>query len=492
MAGSRPTPFLLWIVPVATTGLHIFPVRLGHRHTQHYAGLHDNIVATDYTPRLHASSFSFTPPGRPPASLYGSQSETLHLSCLTIVKYVRKMNEETKQIVKQAIIRLHSGEDPSVIRAEYGEVLRRTSPHEIARIEEELIREGMTREQVRELCDVHLAVFQEALHQSSTRAPPGHPVHTLMSEHDTLLELANELRGLSSSLVKGRTDIQSGLKRLREIVVLLKASTSHYLREENALFPFLEKHGVSQPPAIMWMEHDKIRETEKHLFGLVDDSDEQLVANMPLIAESSLALSEMLASHFFKENSILFPTAMRLIRQDEWSVIGDEFNSIGFCPFTPDSAQSGTAGVEQERGQEQVQGSTGDEIEFDTGSMSREVVEAIFNTLPVDLTFVDAGDRVRFFSDSGGRIFVRSKAVLGREVRRCHPPKSIDVVDRILDDFRTGRRDSAEFWIRLHGRLIYIRYLALRDKSGQYLGCLEVTQDVTDIQQLQGEKRLLD
>ena len=127
----------------------------------------------------------------------------------------------------------------------------------------------------------------------------------------------------------------------------------------------------------------------------------------------------------------------------------------------------------------------------ETGEFLTEELEAVFNTLPVDITFVDKEDRVRYFSQSKERIFPRTKAIIGRKVQQCHPQKSLHVVEEILNDFRENKRDRAEFWISLEGRLIYIRYFAVRDKAEKYLGCLEVTQDITDIKKIEGEKRLL-
>ena len=131
-------------------------------------------------------------------------------------------------------------------------------------------------------------------------------------------------------------------------------------------------------------------------------------------------------------------------------------------------------------------------VELETGTLMEKEIEAIFNTLPVDLTFVDKEDTVKFFSQSPKRIFPRAKAVIGKKVQNCHPHKSIDKVNQILEDFKAGKRDVAEFWINLKERQIYIRYFAVRDKEGNYLGCLEVTQDITELKKIEGEKRLLD
>jgi PAS domain S-box-containing protein len=124
--------------------------------------------------------------------------------------------------------------------------------------------------------------------------------------------------------------------------------------------------------------------------------------------------------------------------------------------------------------------------------LSHEIIDALLDALPVDITFVDGKDRVRYFNKEGKRIFARSRKIIGIKVQKCHPQKSIYVVNQILEDFRHNKQDSANFWIDLKGRKIYIRYFAVRDREGKYLGCLEVTQDITDIQKIIGEKRLLD
>ncbi|MBA7662807.1 hypothetical protein ES703_70840 [subsurface metagenome] len=138
-------------------------------------------------------------------------------------------------------------------------------------------------------------------------------------------------------------------------------------------------------------------------------------------------------------------------------------------------------------GKEKIKG----KIVFETGSFTKEELETLLNTLPVDITFVDKEDTVRYFSQTKERIFPRTKAVIGRKVQQCHPQKSLHVVNKILEDFKNNKRDFDEFWINLNNRLIYIRYFPVRNKSGDYLGCLEVTQDITDIKKIEGERRLL-
>ena len=197
-------------------------------------------------------------------------------------------------------------------------------------------------------------------------------------------------------------------------------------------------------------------------------------------------MNNLLSSHFFKENTILFPTALQVITDDEWKEIRNEFDEIGYCCFTPPHL---TALPQKE---EKAVTAPEGVLQFETGTMSKEELEALLDSLPVDITFVDKDDSVKYFSKAEKRIFVRTKAIIGRKVQLCHPQKSIHIVNKIVESFKKGKKDVAEFWIPMNNRLIYIRYFAVRDKKGKYLGTMEVTQDITDIKKIEGEKRLLD
>lgn len=396
--------------------------------------------------------------------------------------------EGKKEILKRLIRQLHEGANPATLQAEFRELIKDVSPAELSSVEEELIREGMPREEVRRLCDLHLAVFREALERGGeVAAPAGHPVHILMAEHRVILEFAGELKTVAAAFKGKEAAPAPELERLEVLVGRFRDSESHYLREENVLFPYLERHGVTEPPAIMWMEHDRIREIKKRLYGVFESRPNRRFADFVReLEEVAGALYEMLSSHFYKENNILFPTALRLLGADEWGDIRAQFDELGYCGFTPEGAR-----VAFGRGAAPRAAESPGAVDFPTGSLSPEELAGILNTLPVDITFVDRDDRVRYFNESRERIFPRTRAVLGRKVQQCHPQKSIHVVNQILEDFKNGRRDVAEFWINLKGRLVYIRYFAVRGKEGAYLGCIEVTQDVTGIKGLEGEKRLL-
>ncbi len=402
------------------------------------------------------------------------------------------MNEfsEKKETLKNLIKRLHQGEDPKKIKEEFRKLVKDTTSTEIAQIEEELIREGMPQEEVHRLCDVHIALFKESIEKEKALAPPGHPIHILMEEHRIVLEFADEFKTAAlETAQKDEASMKGMIDKLNHITEKFKSSASHYVREENVLFPYLERHGITQPPAMMWMEHDKIRAIEKSIYELISNCntmDAELFKKN--LNELVAALYETLTNHFYKENNILFPTGLKVITANEWKDIKKEFDELGYCPFTPASAR---AAVEEKAGaavsKSEVEGLSA----FKTGNLSHEEIEAIFNSLPVDLTFVDRDDSVRYFSQTKERIFPRTKAVIGRKVQQCHPQKSLHVVNQILEDFKAGRRDVAEFWIHMDRKLIYIRYFPVRGENGDYLGCVEVTQDITEIKTIEGEKRLL-
>jgi len=396
--------------------------------------------------------------------------------------------KERKEKLKRAVEKLHKGASVSDVKEEFKDILKDASPLEISKIEEEMIEEGIPREKIQSLCDVHLELFKDSLQEPSPDLPETHPIYILMQEHKIILHAAIRLAELAQVCEDDAAQIPSPevISGIMQSIETLKESANHYQREENVLFPMLEAHGIVQPPAIMWSEHDTVRGIEKTLFGLFESGPRLDSRAMTQLRTSALSLSETLSSHFFKENNILFQTSLKLFSKEEWLKARADFDDIGYGIFKPKSTAVQTA-ESQPVGYSETSGL----INFESGSMTRDVLEAMLNTLPVDITFVDEKDQVRYFSQSSERFFVRSKSVLGREVRNCHPQKSVEKVEQILNDFRSGTRDKAEFWIKMGEALIYIRYFPVRNSEGKYMGCLEVTQNITEIQKIEGEKRLL-
>jgi PAS domain S-box-containing protein len=401
-----------------------------------------------------------------------------------------KATEDKKRMLKEVIKQLRDGVPPQEAKEKFKQVLEDISSEDIAKIEQELIKEGMPREELQRLCDVHLAVFGEQLKKQELQTPPGHPISILMEEHKILTQRAERL-GVLVKMVEEACDVVYVGDVLTEVQGIVKDfvdAEKHYLREENVLFPTLEKHGITEPPAIMWMEHNQIRDIKKKLRSLVENWNAISFYDFKTrLSEVTKPLCSILPSHFFKENNILFPLALQVVTGEEWGDVRKEFDEIGYCCFTPPQVT-----VALQTGKRKAETASEGLLQFETGILSKEEAEAILDALPIDISFIDKDDRVKYFNKAEKRIFARTKAVIGRTVQMCHPQKSVHIVNRIVEAFRKGEKDTAEFWITLNNRLVHIRYFAVRDKDGKYLGTMEVTQDLTDIKKIEGQKRLLD
>jgi DUF438 domain-containing protein len=238
----------------------------------------------------------------------------------------------------------------------------------------------------------------------------------------------------------------------------------------------------------MWAIHDDIRGHLKDFRRLLEAKD----------LDSALRLGRWLATEMadmiYKEEKILFPMSLETLDDADWARVKRGEEEIGYAWIEP-GAEWTPAVLPSEGGRPApgaVYPGAAGELELSTGTLTLEQTDLLLTHLPMDVSFVDAEDIVRYYSETEDRIFVRTPAVIGREVQNCHPGKSVHVVDAILKAFKAGTRDKAEFWIEMGGRFIHIRYLAVRDKAGAYKGCLEVSQDVTGIRALSGQKRLLD
>ena len=385
-------------------------------------------------------------------------------------------NADKKRKLKDLIRRLHQGEDISQIKKEFRELLKETTAEDISKVEEELINEGMSIEELHKLCNIHLEAFKESIEKQTIETEPGHPLNILMNEHRIILNLVDNLRRITK-------DPENEL--IKDTINELKDSSSHYIREENVLFPTLEKYDVVHPPKIMWSEHNQIRAIEKNLFALLEEPKKNDFVRK--LEDLTIALAELLSNHFYKENNILFPTALKVIPEEEWPRIRKEFDDLGYCCFTPKIEV-----ITMAQDTAVANPSPAGKISLEIGELSPEEIKHIFNTLPVDITFVDREDSVRYFNQSKERIFPRTASIIGRKVQNCHPQKSVHIVNRIINDFKSGKRDVARFWLELNNRLVYIQYFAVRNKNREYLGVLEVTQDITEIKKITGEKRLLE
>jgi PAS domain S-box-containing protein len=406
------------------------------------------------------------------------------------------INSHTKRkdTVKALLRQLHEGKAVQEIQGEFAALLEDIGAMEIAEIEQELIEEGMPETEIQRLCDIHVAVFRESLEaHESPDTVPGHPVYTFLAENAAAGRVLDALEeALEALRIEPNEDrLQRARARLNE----LRKYEKHYERKENILFPYLEKHGFTGPSTVMWGIHDEIRAGWKRLEALLDEGPGSKPESFRgRIEEVFEPLATAIREMFFKEENILYPTALEKLSGDEWWQIRVQSPDVGYCYVKPgDQWPPEETALESlwelDRG-EKPRSSEG-LLHLDTGTLTPEMVNLLLNHLPIEISFVDAENTVRFFSQTGERIFPRSPAIIGRQVQKCHPPASVHRVQQILDDFRAGRRSQAEFWIQMDGRFIHIRYFAVRDDQEEYRGTLEVVQDVTHIRKLEGERRLL-
>ena len=263
------------------------------------------------------------------------------------------LDENKKRLLKEIIEQLHSGTSPLEVKEKFKRVLEGISSEDIARIEQELVKEGLPREELFKLCDVHLAVFKDQLEKQQLQIPAGHPINILMEEHKILQQHAERLGIIAGGIDKASDAkyVGDAFTELQHIVQDFQDAEKHYLREENVLFPTVEKHGITEPPAIMWMEHNQIRERKKQLIDLIEKGSTMNFRDFKRqLSEIIKPLCEILPSHFYKENNILFPSALQVITTEEWEEVRKEFDEIGCCSFTPQNVieMSKAKGVEKQ------------------------------------------------------------------------------------------------------------------------------------------------
>ncbi|MEK5413311.1 MULTISPECIES: DUF438 domain-containing protein [Paenibacillus] len=404
--------------------------------------------------------------------------------------------EQTRRqaMLKEIIKELHAGKSVEEVKARFAEAVGDVTVAEISAMEHSLMtEEGIPVSEVQRLCSVHTAIFKgsiEQIHRSSQpEEQPGHPVHTFKLENREIEKLVNFRMDLHATKFQ-KNDSEELIFKLLEDLSLLLDLDKHYSRKENLLFPYLEKYGIYGPTKVMWGVDDNIRRMIKEAKAALSTYSGNATEIGIQLEEIIKEVNEMI----FKEENILLPMALDKLTEDEWVKIARESDEIGFCLTAPEQEWIPERAAEPDGAVlEETEGATpqGGFIRFETGLLSLHQLETVLNHLPVDLTFIDENDVVRYFSHGKERIFARTKAVIGRTVQNCHPPQSVHVVEKLLEDFKAGRKDAEDFWINIKDKFIYIRYFAVRDESGQYMGTLEFTQNIAPIRALEGQKRIL-
>ncbi len=435
-----------------------------------------------------------------------------------------KDRESKKEILKDLLKQLHAGKSLKELKEQFKEVLKSLSPLEIPLIEQEIVKEGISVKEIARMCDIHVELFRDAISGGLEveNLPVGHPLHTLFIENDRITKDAEMLSLYANSIssIEDENKRMEMLISMRELVEELKnIGKTHYSREEMLIFPYLERRGVTAVPTVLWTKHDEnryaIRGLSRHLLRETEMGWNEFVERIKkAVDEVSSGLVDMV----FRENNIFYPTLYALFSEGEWVAIKEQEEIFGYYKYIPGNEWKPSVKPIQPyeietslsaeqilslpkelqialRGQrleaDHVLPKKEGDIEVEIGFLSSKEISEIFRALPVEVSFIDKEDRVRFYS-KGHKIFARPKSVLGRPVQLCHPPKSYYMVEKILKAFKEGKRDVAEFWINADGRTVHIRYFPVRDDNGEYLGTVEVIQDITEIKKLEGEKRLLD
>lgn len=323
--------------------------------------------------------------------------------------------------------------------------------------------------------DFFLDVIKNRVKSDPLIQPKGHPVTNYLQENIVIRELCEKIQAAFDA-----QDFSTYNMTLIFLKELAKIHT-HYLRKEDQLFPYLEKHNFTYPSTGMWKFQDEIRANLKLVTKALENKevDEEIATLLKDVVQDIFDMTT-------REEKMLLPTAVKLLSNEEWEKMSKEEKEIGYVFI-----QNPPLWPKDESTKSDMASSLG-AIFLQEGALSQDQLNLFFSALPFDVTFVDENDRVAFFNKGSERTFLRSPGVIGREVKFCHPPKSVDTVLKILEAFKDGSKDNAEFWITFGGRLIHIRYFALRDAQKCYKGVIELTQDITDIKKIEGERRLLD
>jgi DUF438 domain-containing protein len=398
-----------------------------------------------------------------------------------------KEKEQRKAIVKDIILKLHKGLSVEEARDRFLKEVGSITSLEIAEIEQSLIQDGLSPDEIKKFCNVHALLFESELKKAVVKEESSaHPIHLFKMENREIEKITASLKELIKNKDKYKPEeLKQEIKNLLE---KLNGVDLHYVRKEQALFPYLERYGFFGPSKVMWGKDNEIRELLKAVILNLDKSIsyEDYINNHlnPLITE--------IEGMIFKEENILFPASLEKLSINDWVEILKESDDIGYVFIERPKDTLLLIKELKEAVIEEPEIKEGNVLSLPTGFLNLKELMWMLNTLPVEITFVDKDGTVKYFSANKERIFVRTKSIIGRKVQNCHPPQSLEAVENIVNSFKSGKKDVADFWINLQGKLIYIRYFAVRDENRKYLGTVEVSQDITNIVKLAGEKRLLD
>ncbi len=387
--------------------------------------------------------------------------------------------EERVSQLYSLFIELQKGENLSELVSKNKKAIEFCQPSDVISVVHRLVETGIPMPELKKGINKWLNLLYKTLSDFPYSPPEKASLLGCMIENNRILD--TKLQNVKPLIRAFNSDLSDS--KLKEALLTgfseIEKLGQYYVIKENVLFPVIEKYVPEfRCLSVMWSFHDDIRRNLRDIREELQKSEIDLKRFNRLSGDIFFNIYAIR----FREERILFPVIQNFIPENELNQLFPDAIETGFPYWQPENHQQSQNNVFAEE----------NKINLDTGNLTVEQIKLLFNHLPVDITFVDENDKVVYFSSPKKRIFPRSKAVIGRDVHNCHPPESVHVVEKIVSAFRNGKKDVASFWINMKGQQLLIQYFPIRDDFGNYRGVVEVSQEITEIMQLQGEKRLLD
>lgn len=411
------------------------------------------------------------------------------------------------ELVKSLLKKIHEGARPEELSKEFKDILSQISPFEIVLIEQRLVSEGIQIGDILKLCDLHVKLFRDYLAgRVLDDIPEGHPLDLLIKENELILKWSESLRLYANVILRSSgEEFSKYYSELLKVVESLRGLRKHYMKIQMLIFPYLERRGIVAVPRVLWGREDQIIVKLRELRKLVENIADQKVVDE--VMSKALEISDEIGELVFRENKILFPAVKVLLTEGEWVAIKEMAEEIGYIVPVTTRWESNVKPImpyeiAPEISEEQIKALPPEfrelalkrlevdnynikrpgDIELSTGFLSKDEVEAIFRALPLEITYADSNDRIRFFSKSEHvDLFTRTKTILGRRLLYCHSPRLEGAVKTVVDKLRSGEKDLIEFWTKVGDRIIRILAVSVRDGDRKCLGALEVVEDLTDV-----------